>query len=452
MAAELDVAGRLAEARQAVDNTQSYVWACHLVDYQNPDLTLHSAQVRDWYSSEDGMDLRVLDADCSALQAVAAAADDALRRQREQVTSLAAAWRGDGAASAQDFLRRHADTAENATTAVRTAADAVAGLRDALWAIVDKKVATLSAIDDRRQGERPAWLAAAQTVISGAGDRAAASELLDQQVKPFVDNDIRVDWLTAVRTATASIGSSYDAATAGLTSAPPVQFDVPGDLGPESAPSPRVDDEAAAGDPAPTTRAAAAPSPAPPSPTPPPPSSPAYPIMPAMAPTQMPAAMPAGLGASPATAAPAPTAAPTGLDGLGQRFADALGNLGGLVPSPGDTALPDQPALEPPTLGDPPSDPSAHDDANDEDVDKLGDVDPDGETDCPGSEHKEGEPAPAADVDTGPLPVEPVPPVDPAEPPAPPPAPPAPPAPEAPAPEAGTPCEIAADELPQAGQ
>ena len=447
MAAELDVADRLAEARQAVDNTQSYVWACHLVDYQNPDLTLHSAQVRDWYSSEYGMDLRVLDADCSALQAVAAAADDALRRQREQVTSLAAAWQGDGAASAQDFLRRHADTAENATTAVRTAADAVAGLRDALWAIVDKKVATLSAIDDRRQGERPAWLAAAQTVISGAGDRAAASELLDRQVKPFVDNDIRVDWLTAVRTAIASIGSSYDAATAGLTSAPPVQFDVPGDLGPESAPSPRVDDEAAADDPAPTTRAAAAPSPAPP-----PPSSPAYPVMPAMAPTQMPAAMPAGLGGSPATAAPAPTAAPTGLDGLGQRFADALGNLGGLVPSPGDTALPDQPALEPPTLGDPPSDPSAHDDATDEDVVKLGDVDPDGETDCPGSEHKEGEPAPAADVDTGPPPVEPVPPVDPAEPPAPPPAPPAPPAPEAPAPEAGTPCEIAADELPQAGQ
>ena len=70
MAAKLDVTGRLAEGRSAVDNTQSYVWACHLLNYQNPDLTLHSAQIRDWYSSEDGLDLHVLEADQSAVQAL----------------------------------------------------------------------------------------------------------------------------------------------------------------------------------------------------------------------------------------------------------------------------------------------------------------------------------------------------------------------------------------------
>ena len=67
MAEPLDVAARLAEGRPAVDNIGEYVWACHLVGYQNPDLTLHAAQVRDWYGSEDGLDLRALEADRAAL-------------------------------------------------------------------------------------------------------------------------------------------------------------------------------------------------------------------------------------------------------------------------------------------------------------------------------------------------------------------------------------------------
>ena len=73
MAETLDVAARLAEGRPAVDTIGDYVWACHLLGYQNPDLTLHAAQVRDWYSSEDGLDLRALDADRAALDAAAAA-------------------------------------------------------------------------------------------------------------------------------------------------------------------------------------------------------------------------------------------------------------------------------------------------------------------------------------------------------------------------------------------
>ena len=69
----LDVAARLAEGRPAVDNIGDYVWACHLLGYQNPDLTLHAAQVRDWYGSEDGLDLRALEADRAALDAAATA-------------------------------------------------------------------------------------------------------------------------------------------------------------------------------------------------------------------------------------------------------------------------------------------------------------------------------------------------------------------------------------------
>jgi hypothetical protein len=444
LAAEYDVAARLAEGHQAVETTQSYVWASHLLGYQNPDLTLNPAQICDWYSSEDGMDLHVLDADHSVLQAAAAGADNALGRQRDQLACLAAAWQGDGAASATEFLRRHCDSAENVAATARTAADGLAALRDALWRIVDTKVAAVSAIDNRRQGERTAWLGAAQTVITGVGDRAAASELVDRQVKSFVDNDIRVDWLTAVRTAIVSIGSSYEAATAGLTSVEPVQFDVPGDFGPEYQPRP-VQDEPAAGDPATSTRAA----PSSPATTPlyssPAPSN-ASPVMP------FPMSMPADVG-SPATVPPAPATSSTpasGLEGLGKRFADALS---GLMPSRAEAALPDSDALKPSPLDDTPADDVSEHKTPDKSADKVASNDSnDTETDCSGSEHKKvGDPAPAAVKAAPPesRPAVDVPPAPTAT--APPPRPEAPPR-EPPAVETATPCQIAADQLPQAGQ
>ena len=61
-------------------------------------------------------------------------------------------------------------------------------------------------------------MAAAQTVTTGAGDRAAASELVDQEVKPFVDNEIRSEWLAAMRSAMAAVMEAYDAAADELTS------------------------------------------------------------------------------------------------------------------------------------------------------------------------------------------------------------------------------------------
>jgi len=46
-----DATSRLAEGRPAVDTVQEHVWACHLLGYQDSDLTLHGSQVRDWYTS-----------------------------------------------------------------------------------------------------------------------------------------------------------------------------------------------------------------------------------------------------------------------------------------------------------------------------------------------------------------------------------------------------------------
>src|SRR5207253_7350565 len=71
-----------------------------------------------------------------------------------------------------------------------------------------------------------------------------ASERIDQEVKPFVDNDIRASWLTAMRSAMAAVTDLYDTATAELTAESDAVFDVPGDLGPSWAPSPREDEAA----------------------------------------------------------------------------------------------------------------------------------------------------------------------------------------------------------------
>jgi hypothetical protein len=232
MADRLDVAARLAEGQPAVEHTQTYVQACHALGYQHPDLTAHGSQVAGWYESEAGLDLRVLDGDIAELRAAVNAVEEALWLQRAQVTELVAAWGGPGADSATRFLQRHCDAAAELAAHVRAAAEGCAALRDNLWQSVDGKVATVVAIDERRLAQRSAWLAAAQTVTAGVGDRSAAEELVRQQITPYVDNDIRADWLNAMRSTAASVAASYDAAIHALTSVPEVCFEVPGDLGP----------------------------------------------------------------------------------------------------------------------------------------------------------------------------------------------------------------------------
>ena len=110
-----------------------------MLGYQHPDLTSHPAQVRDWYDSEEGLDLRVLDRDCAELRAAGAAVVEALRMQRAQVAELAAAWTGPGGDSAVRFLERHCDAASAVATEVRAAAQRCESLRDNLWYLVDSQ-------------------------------------------------------------------------------------------------------------------------------------------------------------------------------------------------------------------------------------------------------------------------------------------------------------------------
>jgi hypothetical protein len=454
VADRLDVAARLAEGRAAVEHTQTYVQACHALGYQNPDLTKHPAQVRERYAGEDGLDLRALDRDCAELRAAGVVAAEALRMQRAQVAELAAAWTGAGGDAAVQLLQRHCDTGDAVVTELRAAAQRCESLRDNLWYLVDSEVATAIAIDDRVRVQGPAWLAAAAAVL--AGDRHDAADVVRQQVMPHVDNDIRNDWVTAMRSASDGVETSYAMVIDKMTAVPTARFEFPGDLGAGIAPvqfAPPMDTAPVpAVVPAPTM-SSAAPDPvsaAPASVTPAPPPVAAAP------PGNWGTALGDALGMPPGDSGGlgggglggGGLGGGGGLLGLAGRIVDAVG---GLIGSAGD-GLDGSDVLND---GENPFD-ERHFDADDPedtvdvaDDEAVADKTPDDPDDPAESDQPVDEPQPAPD-DT---PVEARPPAGiptPEAPPAPPAAPVAEPAP--PADQGSTPCEIAADQLPQAGQ
>ena len=81
----------------------------------------------------------------------------------------------------------------------------MAALRDALWQAVDAKVLATEAVDGTQQPRRAEWMAAATTVKTGVGDVAAASELIDLEVTPFVDLEVGAEWVAAMREAAAAV-------------------------------------------------------------------------------------------------------------------------------------------------------------------------------------------------------------------------------------------------------
>jgi hypothetical protein len=454
MSAEYDVDGRLAEGRSAVDDFAEYVRACQQLGHQHPEL----ARLAEQYAAEEGLNLSALDTDAEAVAAAAALADDAVRQHADLITALTGSWAGPGAAAALDFLRRHHRAAATAAAAVREAATTLVALRDELWKAVDAKVAATLAIDGRAVGQRATWLAAARTVATGSGDRSVASELIDQQVEPFVANDIRADWLEAMRAGSASVSAAYDTAVARLGAGPQPIFEVPGALGPEwVAPfeqSPATATGAIAAsvrDPLPSPVGAAAgvapaavsmPAPAPGSGLGPP--APLIPESPQALPIPPSATAPLGDlgGGVPGLGGGASGLGGMGLSGIGQQLSDLIG---GLVGASAD-ATPELPELDSPDVQEPGDE---SDEASDEEEPGK---DPDAE------EPVEAEPAGAAVESATDVPDE----ADgPPEPPPPEPAPapvlaePGPPVPPPDLevlPEPKTPCEIAADELPQVGE
>jgi hypothetical protein len=467
LAAWLDVAARLAEGRPAVEHTQTYVRACHVLGYQHPDLTAHDSQVCDWYETEAGLDLRVLDDDSAELGAAVNAIEEALQLQRAQLAEVAAAWRGPGADSAARFLQRHCDAAAAVAAHVRAAAQGCAALRDNLWQLVDGKAATAIAIDDRRLGERSAWLAAAHTVTTGAGGQSVAEELVRQQINPYVDNDIRSDWLTAMRSTTASVVASYDAATHALSSAPELCFEIPGELGPSWRPvfdEPLGSSSAAHTMPSVSLPAGTVPTMPAAASIPPPPTTAAPPTFPSDALADL-SSVPPELAAPLGDAAGLSTGAGNlgGLGGLADNIGGVVGKIvdgiGGLLGSLAD-GFADPSGSRDALLDDPLDDPVAdeadeademHDDTTD---DKPHDDDPEpagADEDAACEAGAEGPPAADDAVDEPAVQQVTRPAIDTPPPATPPPADLPEPASER-QPDEKTPCEIAADELPQAGQ
>lgn len=465
---EFDVATRLVEGLPAIDDLHTYVLAAQARGYQDADLTLPGAQPRDWYGTEDGLDLGVLDADCAALRAAADTGAEALGVLRAQMGALSRAWSGPGAAACVDFVGRHNDSAATLVRAVDSAARACVRLRDELWRTVDEKVAATIAMAGRAQPNRDRWLAAARAVLAGDGSEAVIATV-DDEVCPFVESMIGVEWVSAMRSARAAVSVAYRGALDAVAGLGAVRFEVPGDLGPRYvAPRPRV--QGTYGPVGPTSLG----------------GSTAFDPLEGLTGPDAPGGVwpePAPLSGAQPAAAPAgftPTGAVSpgasgGLDSLAtipQRIADALGRLfetaGGAMPSS------DPPGLEPPELeADPPDTgvsegetPELPDDVEEpdaagdldgtEDADDIEDSDdteePDDIEDPDAAEDTEapdgtGDPDDPGESDQPP-PAEPVaPPIEPSPEPAPAPAVTTAP----PGPEPATPCELAADELPQAG-
>lgn len=254
---------------------------------------------------------RALDRDCAELRAAGVVAAEALRLQRAQVAELAVAWTGAGGEAAVQLLQRHCDTAEALATELRAAAQRCESLRDNLWYLIDAKAATAIAVDDRTRAQRPEWLAAAAAVTAGQPDRDDAHNLIRQQVIPYVDNDIRNEWLPAMRSATDGVQTSYAMVVDRMAAAPAARFEFPGDLGSGLVPVPATRPLVAA----------------------PMPPLDAAPTLPDAAPT-LPAAVsePAAAATLPA-AVPSPAAAPAADWGaaLGDAAGMPAGDLGGLA-------------------------------------------------------------------------------------------------------------------------
>ena len=473
MAAAFDVAGRLSEGDGAVTVLDEYVAACQVLGVPSP------GPLAELYYAESGLNLDALAADARSLDAAVVVAQGAVRLQGNGYRDLTAQWAGTGGDAAGGFLRTLTVAAEDVVAHLQRSAQALTTLRDALWRAVDAKVDAVLRADAQTAGHRDQWSAAVRAVLAGAGDLSAASEIVDQQVKPFVLRAVSGDLLPALQDASDAVAAAYDSAIAAVTPAG-VSFAVPvvltPDWTPQAAPAPAWPAapayQAAAAAPFATLGTAAGW-------TPTAPSAPAAPPVPAE-PVAAPSAPPVSAESAPApsTAAPGalepalgtaaatpPTAGPSGdlgfgsgISGLGRQLTDAiggaLGSMAGLAPAAsGLDGLSDvdDGLAEDLELDDKDDDETSDEDENDDKADDEDTGDnPDDKADTekgtdeiatdagepevapPGPDTEQSPPAPAPPPAPVSLPTEPVAGQE--------------------NPTTKTPCEIAADELPQVGE
>ena len=214
---------RPAQADAAVANTATYVAACRAVG--RPESGLTAEQVRAWYATEQGLNLAALEADGAAVAAAADAADEGLQAAREGLAILAGAWAGGSGSAAVEFVERHCAAAATVVAGLRDAAEVLNSLRQRLDDLIETKAEAAVRIDDRSAGPRPGWLAGAEAVLSGAPDSAAV-QVVSQQIAPWVD-EIRSEWVTAMRSSTESVTTAYAESANRLTARGDPRFEMP---------------------------------------------------------------------------------------------------------------------------------------------------------------------------------------------------------------------------------
>jgi len=455
-----DVAGRLAAAEPLLDDIETYLAACNALGHRcgGPDL-------RQLYTAELGLDVAALDADQRSMLAAAKATQGIVSLQHSASGSLADGWSGAAGVAAAGLAAQHDTAARTVADGLGRAAAALATLRDELTGAVDRKVAVLGRLGDQLAGRRDTWRAVAQSVLGGGGDQSVASEVVDQQIAPFVDAVVFGEVVPALQSATEDVVQAYDSAISAVSPAA-VRFDIPGDFGPAVAASsfgPAIGTAAMASA-VPSTAMVGSAAGAVPAAWSPPPMAAEMPAVTAPGPVAAPVTEPAGAGVG-AAALPEPapsmsTGTPdlgigSGVGGFGRQLSDllggALGSAAGLAPATGLSDLtggfdeladgPDGP--DPGTEQD--QEPEA-DDAESDDVDDESDPAEDGPAQDDSTEGGE-ETADAEERSASTLPAAAVN----AEPPLPASPPPAEPLAVHDRPIDKTPCQIAADELPQVG-
>lgn len=208
-----------AAAAAAAANTETYVAAYRALGLGTA--ALSADLVRELWGAEDGLSLSALDADSDALRAVADAADDGVRAQREALTILAEAWQGPAGSAAAERIAQHCAATDGAVAALRDAAAVLGSLRDRLGQLLEAKADAAIRIDGRA-----AWgsglLADAAAVLDGTADGSAAAAVR-HRIAPYVEADVQSDWVSAMRAATESVAAAYEQSATRLASEQPVE-------------------------------------------------------------------------------------------------------------------------------------------------------------------------------------------------------------------------------------
>ena len=226
-----------------------FVAACQAIGRS----TVSAARIRDLSLAEEGLRLDTLDSDAAALSAAAASAQDALDAAKSATGVLAQAWRSGTGSAATDFLHRQCASGGRVVAQLIAAADSLRRL----WEELSRQVRTRDAANARASGavtEPAVWLSAARAVMSGHASAEAVGVVIGR-IAPFVDTVVAGDWVPTMETATAAVGAAYRQAAAELAGCEPVRFEtpampsvaVPPAVAPTTSPEPAV---ASAGQPA----------------------------------------------------------------------------------------------------------------------------------------------------------------------------------------------------------